>query len=179
MDLDERIQERPCRNGWSLHRFLGATSRVGERMEKPVLGLAALLFVLAASTTAAEGQAAATTHLDSGGFYSAEQAERGRESFRRTCRECHTASEFRGNDFESQWQRQNAWNLFNEISWNMPETAPGSLTDQTYADIVAYILLLNRYPAGGEDLAATPESMGSVPLGPDADKTRPKTAGSP
>jgi len=60
----------------------------------------------------------------------------------------------------------------------MPETAPGSLTDQTYADIVAYILLLTKYPAGGEDLAATPESMGSVPLGPDADKTRPKAAGS-
>lgn len=156
----------------------GAMSRVGERMQRPVLRLAVLCSVIAASTTAAEGQASATAHPDSGGFYSAEQAERGRESFRRTCRECHTTSEFRGSDFESQWKRQNAWSLFNQISWNMPEAAPGSLTDQTYADIVAYILLLNKYPAGGEDLAATPESMGSVPLGPDADKTRPKTAGS-
>ena len=148
-------------------------------MRKPVLSLAALCSVVAATTTAAEGQASATTHPDSGGFYSAEQAERGRESFRRTCRECHTDSEFKGRDFESQWKRQNAWNLFNEISWNMPEEAPGSLTDQAYADIVAYILLLNKYPAGTEDLEATPESMGSVPLGPDAEKTRSKTAGSP
>jgi mono/diheme cytochrome c family protein len=148
-------------------------------MRKPALRLAALCSVLAAGATAAEGQTSASTHPDSGGFYSAEQAERGEESFRGTCRECHTASEFRGSDFEWQWRRQNAWNLFNEISWTMPEDAPGSLTDQTYADVVAYILQLNKYPAGGDELEATQESMGSVPLGPDANKTKPKPTGSP
>ena len=30
----------------------------------------------------------------------------------------------------------------------MPETDPGSLPEQDYVDILAYILSLNRYPAG-------------------------------
>ena len=30
----------------------------------------------------------------------------------------------------------------------MPESNPGSLPEQDYVDILAYILSLNRYPAG-------------------------------
>ncbi len=106
------------------------------------------------------------------GFFSTEQAERGRQSFQKTCLECHAVSEFRGPDFEWRWRRQTAWALYTEISWNMPEDMPGSLPPETYADIVAFILEINEYASGDTELKATPEAMATIPLGPGAAKTK-------
>jgi hypothetical protein len=36
----------------------------------------------------------------------------------------------------------------------MPQTEPGSLSQQAYLDIVAYILQRNEYPAGSDELTA-------------------------
>jgi len=99
------------------------------------------------------------------GFFSAEQAVRGGETYRQVCSECHARSEFRGPDFEWRWRRQTAWELFREISTTMPEDRPGSLGEEVYVAIVAYLLSLNDYAAGGHDLAPTREALSSVPLG--------------
>jgi hypothetical protein len=41
----------------------------------------------------------------------------------------------------------------------MPGDAPGSLTPQVNADIVAYMLQVNRFPAGTEELKPDPAAM--------------------
>ena len=108
------------------------------------------------------------------GFFSAEQAQRGRESYREACGECHTLSEFRGTDFEWTWRRQTAWNLFSEVSSTMPEDKPGQLSPETYADIVAYLLNLNDYQVGSVELSPSQEALSAIPLGAGARKTKSK-----
>ena len=108
------------------------------------------------------------------GFFSAEQAERGRESYRQACSECHTVSEFRGTEFEWTWRRRTAWSLYREVSSNMPEDQPGELSTETYTDIVAYLLSLNDYQIGSAELRPTKEVLAAIPLGAGARKTKSK-----
>lgn len=100
------------------------------------------------------------------GVYRAEQAARGRETFRGTCAACHAVAEFRGTDFAWRWRRQTAWDLYDRIATTMPLTDPGGLPAQTYADVVAYILSLNDYPAGTADLTVSEPMMAAIVLGP-------------
>ena len=44
----------------------------------------------------------------------------------------------------------------------MPATNPGSLTDETYADIVAYLLKMNKYPAAGQELGTSPQELTEI-----------------
>jgi len=87
--------------------------------------------------------------------FTAAQVERGRGEFRGICADCHSASEFRGRTFLYEWRRQTAWDFFRELTETMPDDAPGSLTDQQYVDVTAYVLEMNGYAAGESELAAT------------------------
>ena len=81
-------------------------------------------------------------------------------------------SEFRGDDFEWTWRRQTAWQLYKSISSTMPESDPGGLEREVYADIVAYLLSVNEYQAGSDELEPTEEALAAIPLGAGVDKTR-------
>ena len=105
------------------------------------------------------------------GYFSTVQADRGQAAFGEHCAVCHETTELSGTDFEYRWRRQTAWNLYRYVSQAMPEDLPGSLEDDVYVDLVAYLLQGNGYPAGDTELNPTRESLGEVPLGPDADKT--------
>lgn len=106
------------------------------------------------------------------GFYSAAQAERGRRIFQDICFECHALSEMRGEDFEWDWRRRTVRDLYRDISRNMPDDFPGTLTPQAYVDVIAYILELNGYASGTAELVVDEEAMDNIPLGPGVDKTR-------
>ena len=101
-------------------------------------------------------------------------ADRGRESYDEVCSECHFLSDFRGPDFEWNWRRQSAWNLYREISETMPENQPGELLPETVADILAYILSLNDYQVGSLDLSTGQAALEGVALGAGAQKTKTK-----
>jgi mono/diheme cytochrome c family protein len=105
------------------------------------------------------------------GFFSDSQADRGRETFAFACSECHTTSDFRGDDFEWEWRRRTVWDLYRRLRETMPEDNPGSLSPGLYADVIAYILQINQYASGDAELIAEEESMDTIPLGPDANKT--------
>ena len=119
----------------------------------------------AVEPVAAEPQPAAL------GFFSLEQARRGRESFETVCSECHFTREFRGSQFEFDWRRQTVWDLYKYVSRNMPEDMPGFLPAQQYADVIAYILEINEYASSSSELVPSEEAMDIIPLGPGAVKT--------
>jgi len=98
--------------------------------------------------------------------FSAAQASRGRTVFDGVCSSCHSTGDFRGNSFIYSWRQRTAWNLYRQVVETMPEDAPGSLRDEEYVDIVAYILELNGHDAGDGELAATEESLGQIPVDP-------------
>ena len=114
-------------------------------------------------TAPAPTEAAPTTAAAS---FSAAQAGRGRTVFDGACSSCHSTGDFRGNSFIYSWRQRTAWNLYRQVVETMPEDAPGSLRDEEYIDIVAYILELNGHDAGDGELAATEESLGQIPVDP-------------
>jgi len=100
------------------------------------------------------------------GVYTEAQAARGRSSYARSCERCHAAAaggvarRFTGDAFWASWGEDRLESLYAVIRRSMPNDAPGSLPDATYADIVALFLESNGVPAGGAEL--TPDAVRSV-----------------
>lgn len=99
-------------------------------------------------------------------FYTEEQARRGQRSFRQVCSDCHYTSEFKGPVFTDAWARRTARDLYRELRRTMPDDNPGGLPRQTYVDVMAYILELNGYPAGSDELPPDDQVLGSFRLTP-------------
>jgi S-disulfanyl-L-cysteine oxidoreductase SoxD len=86
------------------------------------------------------------------GVYTAGQAERGKQMSNMNCAVCHSPAEWGGAAFMTRWSGGSIEHLHSHIQQNMPYDAPGRLTAQEYADIVAYMLSLNNVPAGENEL---------------------------
>jgi len=57
-----------------------------------------------------------------------------------------------GEEFLSRWYGKTAGDLFTLTRKTMPMDDPGSLGSKEYADLVAYILSVNEFPAGAKEL---------------------------
>jgi len=94
------------------------------------------------------------------GVYSEPQSIRGETAYREECARCHSESlggaegapALVGDDFLARWQGASLNELFERIRTTMPADSPGRLGRQQCADILAYILSVNRFPAGKNDL---------------------------
>ena len=94
------------------------------------------------------------------GVYTAAQAESGRGVYERECAVCHQtnlqgtfeAPQLAGESFLRFWGDLSPGDLFARISGSMPPGQAGSLTDEAYLDVVAYLLQANGAPAGGAAL---------------------------
>lgn len=99
------------------------------------------------------------------GVYTSAQADRGRGFYNEHCANCHGGNlqggEYRaltGDRFWTSWQEATVDRLLGHVSTNMPHSEDGSLKGtlgaSVYADIVAYILSRNDFPAGSSPLTA-------------------------
>jgi mono/diheme cytochrome c family protein len=92
------------------------------------------------------------------GVYTAAQAARGERVYSESCSSCHREDlsgyngALRGNRFMEEWREDHVYSLFNTIRITMPRGAPASLTDEAYIDIVSYVLQMNGFPEGVEEL---------------------------
>jgi mono/diheme cytochrome c family protein len=93
------------------------------------------------------------------GVYTAAQAARGSKVFEAQCVSCHreggVAPILAGDRFMRTFSDATLQTVYTTIKTTMPRTAPGSLTDNEYTDIVAHLLRLNSYPDGMSELALT------------------------
>jgi len=95
------------------------------------------------------------------GIYTDDQANRGKQLYSDACASCHgpelTGGEMApplvGGDFTSDWNGLTVGDLFERMRISMPQNAPGSLTGQQNADILAFMLQANRFPTGQAELA--------------------------
>jgi mono/diheme cytochrome c family protein len=132
-----------------------------------------------AGTSQAYDESSRTT-LD--GVFTLAQAERGQSAYADSCSSCHSldlqgmsASALMGPTFIDTWRQDSLSSLFNFIRESMPRRAAGSLSEQTYVDILSHMLSLNRFPAGLEQL--TPEKVAGVQfVGPDGPAPIPEFA---
>ena len=116
--------------------------------------------VLAVTAVATNAQAPTKTTNDK--VYSAAQAERGKKTFGEKCSGCHEPSRFSGDTFHEAWDDKPLKEIWDIASGTMPEDNPGSLKQQEYADIIAYFLSLNEYPAGDGELQPGAAPMGAI-----------------
>lgn len=86
--------------------------------------------------------------------FSGVQADRGRDTFRAKCTECHYSGEFSDPRFQRRWAGRTAGSLYETIQQYMPETDPGSLRPEEAVDLLAYILRMNGFQPGAGDLVA-------------------------
>ena len=116
--------------------------------------------VLAVTAVVTNAQAPTKTTYDK--VYSAAQAERGKKTFGEKCSGCHEPSRFSGDTFHEAWDDKPLKEIWDIASGTMPEDNPGSLKQQEYADIIAYFLSLNEYPAGDSELQPGAAAMGAI-----------------
>jgi S-disulfanyl-L-cysteine oxidoreductase SoxD len=122
-------------------------------------------FVISIAAVAASGSLsgqAPKTVNDS--VYSEAQAARGQAIFESTCTACHDAARFTGGDFMTAWTGKSMGELFKVVSTTMPEDNPGALKPQQYADVLAYFLKLNEFPAGSDELKGSAEAMNEIKI---------------
>jgi hypothetical protein len=92
------------------------------------------------------------------GVYTTAQAQRGNVSYLEKCAGCHKddLSGYQGvlksENFMQHWGEDSLQSLFTTIKTTMPRSAPASLSDGVYIDILTFILQANDFPAGAHDL---------------------------
>ena len=108
------------------------------------------------------------------GAFTEAQATRGQTQFTAHCATCHgdnlggadLAPPLAGGGFLSNWTGQTAGDLFTRIKTTMPQDNPGGLGSATVADIEAYILSKNGFPAGSTELPRDASLLGQIKITP-------------
>ncbi|MGV3490928.1 MAG: glucose/sorbosone family PQQ-dependent dehydrogenase [Devosia sp.] len=98
--------------------------------------------------------------------FTAEQSARGKQAYNNSCVSCHGPDLISANYgpplagafFDGRWTGRTVAELYTHTHDRMPPSQPGSLPDETYADLVAFILETNGFIPGDTalptDLAA-------------------------
>jgi mono/diheme cytochrome c family protein len=119
-------------------------------------------------TAAAPQTASAITIWD--GIYTEEQARRGQALYGPRCAYCHGDALTDGNQgpplagdaFLTTWKGNPLSALFTKTSAMMPSDDPGSLTNEQCADLLAYMLSVNKAPAGKTEIKGDPEALKQI-----------------
>jgi mono/diheme cytochrome c family protein len=120
----------------------------------------ALLPLAAVLTLNSSVQAQPPTQSIWDGIYTEEQATRGAPLYSQECASCHgteltggeMAPALAGGEFLAGWDGLTVGDLFERIRISMPQNAPGSLSGQQNADILAYMFQVSKFPAGTTEM---------------------------
>ena len=135
---------------------------------KSVMVAGALLLMLGAALTQGFAQAPARTVWD--GVFSAEQVNSGKIFYDRKCASCHGAEltgvemapGLEGSAFLANWSGQTLGDLATRIKTTMPANDPGNINIRQTADVIAYMLSFNKFPAGGAVLPGDAQILGQI-----------------
>ena len=123
--------------------------------------LSALLFAVAPVTLQAQPTASSA---ESTAAAVARQLDVGEQWFRSACMECHAIGNLTNPDFRLQWSGRSALDLFERIRSTMPANKPGTLSQGTYASIVAYLMKVNGMPASTRRISSDSIALASIRL---------------
>jgi quinohemoprotein ethanol dehydrogenase len=101
------------------------------------------------------------------GLYTEEQAKRGKVKFSQSCNVCHMdnlngngqSPPLAGQPFMQHWEGRSVAELFDRIRTTMPQNNPGSLTEEAYIDIIAFLLESNDFAPGKVELKKSAEKI--------------------
>jgi mono/diheme cytochrome c family protein len=114
------------------------------------------------------------------GVYSAAQAARGQALYTEECAACHGEAmegtigpPMAGGDFLAIWSEKPVLELVEKIHKTMPFNLPGSLSRQQSIDLAAYILQVDKFPAGNAELTEAQLAATAFPRAAGAAATTP------
>jgi len=103
------------------------------------------------------------------GVYTDEQAKRGEGLYQKKCASCHgdkltggAAPPLAGDWFLSNWNGLTLDFLFERIRVTMPSASPSQVSLPAKADILAYMLSVNKFPSGKIELQYKAELMKDI-----------------
>ena len=129
------------------------------------------------ATGGAPATATAATPNGAGGTapvsFTADQVGRGSDVYADRCVQCHGdqldngefgGAPLNGKYFKQHWGSGSVAALIAYMKAKMPPDRPGSLTDQTYADLASFLLDANDYPKGDKELPPDTASQQKLSL---------------
>jgi S-disulfanyl-L-cysteine oxidoreductase SoxD len=105
------------------------------------------------------------------GVYTEAQAKRGEAIYFERCVRCHGPSLMGGTDgagpltgptFNGNWNGVPLGAMVDRMRMTMPLDKPATLSRQQTADVLTYILSINKFPAGKEELPRTAEILNQI-----------------
>ena len=110
------------------------------------------------------------------GVFTEAQAKRGQAVYPGPCGTCHgrrlngapddpdmrSTPPLARAKFLRDWEGRSLATLFEYTRATMPESNPGSLADEEYVDVIAYMLSVGGMPAGDDELQPDPKSLARV-----------------
>jgi mono/diheme cytochrome c family protein len=93
--------------------------------------------------------------------YNVEQAERGKEVYKKVCSQCHALDFYKG-DVMKPWDGATLSDLYDVVATKMPQNNPASLKRREYVDVLAYILSLNAMPAGEQEMPSKAADLKAI-----------------
>jgi mono/diheme cytochrome c family protein len=108
------------------------------------------------------------------GVYTEAQAARGKKVYADQCADCHgddlkgikDATPLIGETFHKKWDGKTVGRLIDVTKRTMPTDSPGTLSRPICADLVAYILSENGYPAGKAELDSASPVVKEITIEP-------------
>jgi cytochrome c len=108
------------------------------------------------------------------GVYTEMQASRGERQYGRACESCHGAdlagdpvSEIPAlslDSFMTSWNGRNVNDLVVTMKRSMPKDKPGTLSENAYLDLAAYLLQANKFPSGSRELPRASEDLAAITI---------------
>ena len=133
-------------------------------------GACAIVCAILAAMAASLGAQASKSVWN--GVYSETQATRGKKLYVNSCAACHQeglqgadlAPALKGDEFLLRWSDRSMFEFVDRVATTMPQDTPGSLNPQENADIVAYVLQVNRFPAGQDELPSDAAAQKAIAI---------------
>lgn len=124
-----------------------------------------------ASNTAGAPKAEAASTGAVAKLYTRAQADKGKADYAENCALCHgdtlagrAGPALKGKHFANPAANFHVGDIFTIVSQNMPATQPASLEPEMYADIMAFLLQENGFPAGDKELTYDDAKASKEPL---------------
>lgn len=140
--------------------------RTGSRIGLLAVTVTSLLAGLAAPCAAQESRTVWE------GVYTEAQATRGEQVYQDECTFCHLddlmgdafATPLIEDAFTFRWDGSTVGDLMTVIQVTMPADRPATLSNEAVADVIAFLLKMNEYPAGEQELAADQAALETIAI---------------
>lgn len=116
--------------------------------------------LLAASLAASQADQKPPVRSTMSGVYSPQQAAKGEELYLTLCTGCHAGGTYAS--LSAVWTGRPVLEMFDLVQTTMPKDNPGSMTSAETAQILAFMLRINRVPAGKTELSVSRTELAQI-----------------